>query len=102
MTPAILVIEDDALMRKSLASFCKQNSFLAQLAENGAQGLDLFKKQNFDAVLLDMRLPDANGMDLLQVIQDIDEDMAVIMMTAFPDVKSAVETIKKGAFDYVV
>jgi len=97
----ILIIEDDALMRKSLTSFCKKNNFAALSAENGSDGMALFNKHSVDVVLLDMRLPDATGTDLLAQIQNLDDEVAVIMMTAFPDLKSAVETIKNGAFDYV-
>ncbi len=101
MSITILIIEDDSLMRKSLANFCRQNNFKPLLAENGEEGMTLFSCHRIDAVLLDMRLPDANGLDILERIRQIDEEMAVIMMTAFPDLKSAVETIKNGAFDYV-
>ncbi len=101
MSATILIIEDDALMRKSLASFCKKNAFAALLAENGRDGMSLFNQHSVDVVLLDMRLPDATGTELLAQIHKLDAEVAVIMMTAFPDLKSAVETIKNGAFDYV-
>ncbi|HEA69242.1 MAG TPA: sigma-54-dependent Fis family transcriptional regulator [Desulfobacterales bacterium] len=102
MNPSILIIEDDRLMRRSLADFCRNNSYTPFSAADAKEGLALFTKHPVGVVLLDMRLPDASGLDVLSEIKKIDEDVAVIMMTAFPDVKSAVETIKKGAFDYVI
>ncbi len=101
MKPAFLIIEDDPLMRKSLENICNKNAYRSFAAANAKDGIGFFENNNIDLVLLDMRLPDANGMDVLSQILKIDEEAAVIMMTAFPDVKSAVETIKNGAFDYV-
>lgn len=89
-------------MRKSLGNFCEKNSYRSMLAEQAKEGLALFKKHSIDVVLLDLRLPDASGMDVLAQIRESDDEVAVIMMTAFPDVKTAVETIKNGAFDYVI
>ncbi|MFQ5627353.1 MAG: sigma-54-dependent transcriptional regulator [bacterium] len=102
MKPSILIIEDDQLMCRALESFCRKNAFAAHSASSASDGLALFQKHTVDVVLLDMRLPDANGMDVLTRIRKLDDEVAVIMMTAFPDVKSAVETIKGGAFDYVI
>ncbi|MFQ5650571.1 MAG: sigma-54-dependent transcriptional regulator [bacterium] len=101
MNPSVLIIEDDALMRKSLANFCKQSGHTPLLAEDGGEGLALFRSHRVDVVLLDMRLPDATGTEIMAQIHQLDDEVAVIMMTAFPDLKSAVETIKNGAFDYV-
>ncbi len=101
MNETVLIIEDDALMRKSLASFCRQNSYEAILAESASEGLRLFSTHNVNVVLLDMRLPDGSGLEVLAKLRALDEEVAVIMMTAFPDLKSAVETVKLGAFDYV-
>lgn len=102
MDATFLIIEDDPLMRKTLENICRKNSHKSFSAGDAENGLALFKRHNIDVVLLDMRLPDANGMNILARIREIDEEAAVIMMTAFPDVKSAVETIKNGAFDYVI
>ncbi|MFQ5707105.1 MAG: sigma-54-dependent transcriptional regulator [bacterium] len=102
MNPAILIIEDDPLMRKSLANFCQRNAYHSMSSADAADGLALFRKHSIDVVLLDMRLPDANGMEVLAQIKTLDDEVAVIMMTAFPEVKSAVATIKSGAFDYVI
>ncbi|MFQ5636851.1 MAG: sigma-54-dependent transcriptional regulator [bacterium] len=102
MNPSFLIIEDDPLMRKSLENICRKNAYRSFLAANANDGMALFEKHDIDVVLLDMRLPDGSGMDVLSQIRRIDEEAAVIMMTAFPDVKSAVETIKNGAFDYVI
>ncbi|RLB04553.1 MAG: sigma-54-dependent Fis family transcriptional regulator, partial [Deltaproteobacteria bacterium] len=69
--------------------------------QRGEDALHHLQEGMFDLILLDIKLPDKNGLDVLKKIREIDSDPLVIMMTAFADVQSAVEAMKTGAYDYI-
>ena len=102
LKPSILIVEDENLMRISLCNFCKKMSFLVFSASTGKEAIELFKKNNIDIVLLDMRLPDADGKELFAIFKKLDDQINIIMINAFPDFKTVVSVIKNGAFDYLV
>jgi len=99
----ILIIEDEELLLQSLGGALSEDGYLTIKAKSGKQGLDLFKRHEPDIVLLDVRLPDINGMKVLKKIKELNRDtsFAVIVMTAFSGIKGAVEAIKLGADDYI-
>jgi len=99
----ILIIEDEELLLQSLGGALSEDGYLTIKAKSGKQGLDLFKRHEPDMVLLDVRLPDINGMKVLKKIKELnlDTSFAVIVMTAFSGIKGAVEAIKLGADDYI-
>lgn len=100
--PNILVVEDDPLVSRTLVSHLKKKGFEVRLAENGEEGFELFKEFRPELVMLDVKLPDINGLDLLKQIKNEDSKVLVIVMTAFDDMKTTVEAIKSGAFEYLV
>ena len=79
-----------------------KDDYRVLLAETGKQALEIFVKHSVDLVLLDIRLPDADGLDLLVRLKDIDPDTEVIMVTAVNEVQSAVRSIKSGAYEYII
>jgi DNA-binding NtrC family response regulator len=97
----ILVVDDEKLIRKSLKVALEDEGFGVYVAETGAEGLSIAKKVNIDLVLLDIRLPDINGIDVLKMLKDINADLIVVMMTGYGTVDSAVLAMKSGAFDYI-
>lgn len=103
MKAKILIVEDEDLLLQSLSGVLSDDGYLTIKAKNGKQGLDLFKRHTPDVVLLDVKLPDTDGMNVLRKIKDLDRDtnFVIIVMTAFSGVKGAVEAIKLGADDYI-
>lgn len=103
MKVKILIIEDEELLLQSLSEALSEDGYFTIRAKNGKQGLDLFNRHEPDMVLLDVRLPDINGMKVLKKIKELNRDtrFAVIVMTAFSGIKGAVEAIKLGADDYI-
>lgn len=103
MKEKILIIEDEELLLQSLGGVLSEDGYLTIKAKSGKQGLDLFKRHEPDMVLLDVRLPDINGMKVLKKIKELNRDtsFAVIVMTAFSGINGAVEAIKLGADDYI-
>ncbi|WP_333819426.1 sigma-54-dependent transcriptional regulator [Ohtaekwangia sp.] len=98
---SILVIEDDLTFSRILEGFLKKHKFTVELSHKGKDGLKTFTSGTFDLVLLDYRLPDATGMDILVDIKSASPDTPVIMMTSFSDIRTAVKAIKAGAFEYI-
>jgi len=101
MSNTILVIEDDPLVRESLFEILGLEGYNVQVAGDGKEGLDKLSSRRFDLALVDLRLPDASGIDVLKKAKERFPDLDIIMMTGFGTVETAVETMKMGARDYV-
>ncbi|HUU39150.1 MAG TPA: sigma-54 dependent transcriptional regulator [Candidatus Desulfaltia sp.] len=99
---SVLIIDDDPLIRKTLSGHLAKQGFDVQLAEEGEEGVRRFREFNPDLVILDVRLPDIDGLEVLRQIKDLNKKTYVLMMTAYDDMKTTVEAIKLGAFEYLV
>jgi DNA-binding response OmpR family regulator len=102
ITGKILIVDDEASLRKTLARILQQAGFEATTAENGEQGLDFLKTTNFDLAYIDIRMPGLAGMDMLKLIHASYPNMPVVLFTAQPDLSSAVEALRLGATDYLL
>jgi two-component system response regulator HydG len=101
MSPKILIIDDDTAFCVMLKTFLQKKGFEVENAFNGEQARDQLKKHSFDIVLTDIRLPDSDGLQILKHIKEASVDARVILMTGYTDIKTAVNAMKLGAFDYV-
>lgn len=97
----ILVIDDDTYICSLLEKFLKQKGFDADTAQNGQNALIKLKKETYNLVLCDFRLPDFDGLEMLKKIKEINQNTQVVIITGYADVRQAVKLIKSGAFDYV-
>ncbi len=97
----ILIIDDQRLIRNSLKVALEKESYAVRTAETGTEGLNIVNKDHVDLVLLDIRLPDLNGIEVLKKIKGVDSEIIVIMMTGYGTVENAVKAMKLGAFDYI-
>jgi two-component system, NtrC family, response regulator HydG len=98
---AILLVEDDLTFSRILEGFLSRHGFNVFVNHNGKDGLKTFSSKAFDLVLLDYRLPDVSGMDLLVEMKKKSPGTPVIIMTSFSDIRTAVKAIKLGAFEYI-
>jgi len=98
---SILIIEDDETLRVTVGGFLRRLGFDIAEAPTGEAGLRLASQRRHDLVLLDLRLPDIQGLEVIARLKDIDESVQVVMMTAYPDVRTAVAALKAGAYDYI-
>jgi len=102
MHAKILIIEDNEDLAFTLTNVLKKEGYQVATVGDGEKGLEKIQKELFDLVLLDLKLPKMNGLDVLSQIKKSDDDILVIMMTASTDPKPAIEALKKGAYDYVM
>lgn len=98
----VLLIDDDDLFRRSLVKELKKTGFAVGSADNAENGLRELRATEWDVVLLDIRLPDRDGLDVLRAIKRFDPSIEVIMLTAHGAVDSAVSSLKSGAYHYLV
>lgn len=102
ITGHILIIEDEASLRKTLARILQQAGFEVTTAESAEQGLDYLKTTKFDLVFTDLRLPGIAGLEALKYIHKLNPSLPVVLFTAQPDINSAVEALRRGATDYLL
>jgi len=99
---SVLIIDDDPLIRKTLSTHLAKKGFEVHLAEDGEAGLGRFAEICPDLVLLDIRLPDTDGLEVLRRITEQRTRTSVVIMTAFDDMQSTIMAAKLGAFEYLV
>lgn len=98
---SVLLIEDDLTFSRILEGFLSKNGYRVAVNHTGKDGLKTFESKVFDVVLLDYRLPDTNGVDVLVEMKRIAPGVPVIIMTGFSDIRTAVKAIKLGALEYI-
>jgi len=99
--PTVLTVDDEPGMLLVISRILEANGYTVHTAENAHTGLEIVRKIHPDVVLLDIRLPDMDGPDLLQEIKKIYPEIPVVMCSGFGDVETAVQTVKQGASDYI-
>jgi two-component system response regulator PilR (NtrC family) len=98
---SVLVIDDEEIMRDILGTLLEREGYAVRLAASGQEGLDLARSLPFDAVIVDVMMPGLDGMQVLDEIKKHDEELPVLMITAYASMESAIAAMKKGAFDYI-
>jgi PAS domain S-box-containing protein len=102
----LLLVDDDVvdrrLITKALTRFTPSVQFNIQTAETISKATELLRRDSYDIVLLDLNLPDSSGIDTVQEIHDTDSNVAIVVLTGLPDEKMGLQTIEKGAGDYLV
>jgi len=98
----ILVIDDEEIVRESLSDWLKKFGYYVETAENGTRGLEKIRNQNWNIMLVDLKLPDISGLEILKEARKIQENSAVIIITAYATVDTAIQAMKDGAYDYIV
>ena len=99
--PKILIIEDELSILETLKMFLEEKGLTVFTADTGTKGLEIFEKQHPQVVILDIRLPDSNGLDILETMMKNNLPSKIIMITAFQDMETTIQAMKRGAFDYI-
>src|SRR5436853_2253541 len=97
----ILVVDDEEIMREILETLLTREGYDVRVASSGAEGREMARALTFDAAIVDIMMPGIDGIATLDELRRIDEDLAVVIVTAYASVESAISAMKAGAFDYV-
>ena len=97
----ILIIDDERSIRNSLKEILDDEGYEVEVAENGVQGCSMVEKEKYDVVFCDIKMPEMDGMEVLDKFTEMGIDAAVVMISGHGDIDTAVECIKKGAFDFI-
>ena len=98
---SVLVVDDKDMLRESVAMTLERAGFTVRAAPDGTAALESVSKERPDAVVTDMRMPGMTGMELLERLRALDDELPVIVMTAFGTIETAVKAVRLGAFDYL-
>lgn len=101
MNKAVLIVDDEKNIRVTLVQCLEGAGYLADSAVDGEHGLEKLSKQDYDVVLLDMKMPGMDGIETLRRMKQMKPDQPVIMITAYGTIETAVEAMKLGAVDYL-
>src|SRR5436190_22544629 len=99
--PKILIIDDEKAIRSALKDILLYEKFEVDEANDGMEGLKKAEGGKFDLVLCDIKMPKMDGMEVLLKLQEMDADIPVVMISGHGNTDTAVEAIKKDAFDYI-
>ncbi len=97
----ILIIDDEKAIRKTLTEILSFEGYTIEEAADGEEGLKRFKEKNFDVVLCDIKMPKLDGIEFLQKAGEANPDVPIIMISGHGNIETAVEAVKKGAYDYI-
>jgi len=97
----VLIIDDDPLIRAGCRKVLERRGFACAAAQDGEHALECVRRASFDAALLDLKMPGLSGMETLKKLREESPNTAVIVITGYASIDSAVEAVKAGAFDYL-
>jgi DNA-binding NtrC family response regulator len=98
----ILIVDDELIMRESLAGWLERDGHQVQTAASGEDALERLKETKFDIMLVDIKMEGISGLDVLRHVKESDPDIAIVMITAYGSIQTAIEAMKNGAYDYML
>ncbi|MBW2615083.1 MAG: sigma-54-dependent Fis family transcriptional regulator [Deltaproteobacteria bacterium] len=98
----ILIIDDELIMRESLAGWLERDGHYIETAASGEEALERLKDTRFDILLVDIKMDGMSGLDVLKQVKATDPDTAVVMITAYGSISTAIEAMKNGAYEYLL
>jgi len=102
MKKSILVVDDDDTLRKTMSRLFEKKGFTVNTAGTGREGLNKIREMFYDLIILDIRMPEMDGIEVLEKIMELKPETTVVMISGHGNIETAVEAIKKGAFDFIV
>ena len=98
----ILLVDDEDIVRDSLTMWLEDEGFDVATAKTGQEAMEIMAKERFDAAVFDIKMPGMDGLTLLKIAREHDKLMPIVMITAHVTVESAVQSMKDGAYDYIM
>ncbi len=102
MSVKILIVDDEMAIRETLKSILEEEDYKCDVAADGLDALEKIERNNFDVVISDIKMPNMDGMELLDKVNNISPETFVIIMTAYASVQTAIDALRKGAYDYLI
>lgn len=100
--PVVLTIDDDQFVRESLANFLEDFGYTVLQAADGLQGLELLAAHRPDLILVDLRMPRMDGLQVLAKVQEVAPEIPIMVVSGAGDIRDVVEALRRGAWDYLV
>ncbi|RMF61403.1 MAG: sigma-54-dependent Fis family transcriptional regulator [Calditrichaeota bacterium] len=97
----VMVVDDEENIREVLSSYLQSLGYEVETATDGQDALDKYQEGMYDLVISDLLMPSIDGLELLKKIRARDKNVIFLMITGYPSIETAVEAIKKGAYDYI-
>ncbi len=97
----ILIVDDELIMRESLAGWLERDGHQVEKAASGEEALEMLKTVKFNILVVDMKMEGMSGLDVLRHVKESDPDVAVVIITAFDALATAIDAMKEGAYDYL-
>ena len=97
----ILVADDDEIVREVIISLLSSEGYTVKAAKDGLEAINILKMENINLVITDLRMPGADGIEVLKEAIKMDPDRAVIILTAYGTLDTALKAIREGAYDYI-
>jgi len=98
----ILVIDDDVIVRGTLTDILRDAGYQVHVAASGGEALEWAAKDKFDVALVDIKMPDLDGMEMLRALREMDEDLKALVITGYPALETAIQAVRLSAFDYLL
>lgn len=98
----ILIVDDELIMRESLSGWLERDGHEVSAAASGEEAMEVLKDSRFDILLVDIKMEGMSGLDVLKQVKESDPDVDVVMITAYGSIPTAIEAMKKGAYDYLL
>jgi DNA-binding NtrC family response regulator len=98
----IMVVDDEMIIRESLAGWLERDGYQVDTAASGERALEMLASTRYDIMLVDIKMEGMSGLDLLKIVNDRDLDTAMVMITAYGSINSAIEAMKRGAVEYLL
>jgi len=100
--PSVLVIDDDKTIRRTITEILQAEGFNIQVAKDGGEALEKSQREHYDVALVDIRLPDIDGIKLLKMLKRDNPEIKEIVVTGYPSLQNAVEAVNEGADGYII
>src|SRR5438132_12096301 len=101
-SPRVLIVDDEKVIREILSDFLTMEGYLVRTVQDGESALRELQRRGYNLVISDMKMPNMGGLELLQAIADAKLNVLTVIMTGFGTVETAIEAMKKGAYDYIL
>ena len=98
----ILIVDDEEVIREMLKTLLQREGYSVNTAENGAAGIDQIRKKFFNIAIVDIKLTDMSGMEVMHKIREVHPETIVLMVTAFATTETAIKALEAGVYDYII